>query len=406
MFGFLKEKLKSAVSIFTKKIDETIKEIEPVKETKKKNIEKPVEKINKTIEKTPETEQPVRKESNKINKPVQETIKEKVNEKLKSIAEEKRISPDKEPETSQQLTEQPAQIIPEKKSFFAKIKEKITYKKLDDNQFESLFWDLELALLENNVAFEVIEKIKEDLKINLVNQPIKRNHIEETILNSLKTSLEDVLQIPKFDIIKEIKNSSKPYIICFFGINGSGKTTSIAKFAYLLRKNNFSVVLAAADTFRAAAIDQLEEHANNLTIKMVKHDYGSDSAAVAFDAVKYAKAHNIDVVLIDTAGRMHSNANLMDELKKIVKVVNPNLNIFVGESVTGNDCIEQAQRYDIQIGIQGIILTKADVDDKGGTPISISYVTKKPILYLGTGQSYDDLKPFDKNQILQKIFEF
>jgi len=396
MFGFLKEKLKSAVSIFTKKIDETIKEIEPVEETKKEIQAKPVEKNNKTAEKTQETEQSIWKESN--NKPVQE--------KLKNLAEEKKKSPNKEPEKAEQLTEQTTPIIPEKKSFFAKIKEKITSKKLDGEQFENLFWDLEIALLENNVAFEVIEKIKDDLKINLVDQPIKRNHIEETILNSLKTSLEEVLQIPTFDILKAIKNSSQPYIICFFGINGSGKTTSIAKFAYLLRKNNFSVVLAAADTFRAAAIDQLEEHANNLTIKMVKHDYGSDSAAVAFDAVKYAKAHNIDVVLIDTAGRMHSNANLMDELKKIVKVVNPNLNIFVGESVTGNDCIEQAQRYDIQIGIQGIILTKADVDDKGGTPISISYVTKKPILYLGTGQSYDDLKPFDKNQILQKIFEF
>lgn len=379
MFGFLKEKLKSAISSFTKKVDKEAKEqiSSEVNVVEEQSKEKPILKKKKQDKvKKSKQEKPV----------IQEEI---VEEQIPRVAE---------------IVEQLESVTPEKKGFFSKLKEKIVSKKLDEKQFDDLFWDLELVLLENNVAVEVIEKIKQDLKTNLVDQPIKRNQIEQTILNSLKNSIDQVLNISPIDLIKEIKDSKKPYIICFFGVNGSGKTTTIAKLAQLFKRYNISIVLAAADTFRAAAIQQLEEHANILAVKMIKHDYGSDSAAVAFDAVKYAEAHNIDVVLIDTAGRMHSNTNLMDELKKIVKVIKPNLNIFIGESITGNDCIEQAKIYDEQIGIQAIILTKADIDDKGGAPISISYVTKKPIIYLATGQNYDDLKPFDKNEIIQKLF--
>ena len=163
------------------------------------------------------------------------------------------------------------------------------------------------------------------------------------------------------------------------------------------------VVLAAADTFRAAAIDQLQLHADKLKVKLIKHDYGSDPAAVAFDAVKHAQSTDKDVVLIDTAGRIHSNINLMEELSKIIRVAKPDLKIFVGESITGNDCTEQAKKFDDAVGIDGIILSKADVDDKGGAAISVSYVTKKPILYLGIGQEYDDLEFFKKESILQSI---
>lgn len=192
-------------------------------------------------------------------------------------------------------------------------------------------------------------------------------------------------------------------MIVFFGINGSGKTTTIAKFAHLLQQNKLSCVMAAADTFRAAAIDQLEEHASKLKIELIKHDYGADPAAVAFDAVKHAKAKKIDVVLVDTAGRMHSNTGLVDEMKKIIRVVKPDLKLFIGESITGNDCIEQAKTFDAAIGIDGIILSKADIDDKGGAAVSVSYVTKKPIFYLGTGQNYSDLKEFDKETITKNI---
>ena len=161
--------------------------------------------------------------------------------------------------------------------------------------------------------------------------------------------------------------------------------------------------MAASDTFRAAAIQQLEEHADRLSIKLIKHDYGADSAAVAFDAISHAKAHNIDVVLIDTAGRLQSNTNLMDELKKVVRITKPDLILFIGESITGNDCVEQAKTFNQEIGIDGIILSKSDIDEKGGAAISVSYVTKKPILYLGTGQGYDDLIRFDPKIIIGSL---
>jgi fused signal recognition particle receptor len=168
-------------------------------------------------------------------------------------------------------------------------------------------------------------------------------------------------------------------------------------------KNKLSCVLAASDTFRAASQEQLQVHADKLGVKMIKHDYGADPAAVAFDAIKMAKAKNIDVVLIDTAGRLHSNINLMDELKKIERVAKPDITIFVGESITGNDCIEQAVKFNEAIDFDAIILTKADVDEKGGAAISVSYVTKKPIIYLGTGQKYEDLKAFDPKIIIESL---
>ena len=164
-----------------------------------------------------------------------------------------------------------------------------------------------------------------------------------------------------------------------------------------------SSVIAASDTFRAAAIHQLDEHGEKLGIKVIKHDYGSDPAAVAFDARKYAEAKKIDVVLVDTAGRLHSNVNLMDEVKKIIRVVKPNLKVFVGESITGNDCVEQSKKFNEVVGIDSIILTKADVDEKGGAAISISYITGKPIIYLGVGQGHDDLRIFDEKELVRSL---
>lgn len=293
-------------------------------------------------------------------------------------------------------------VEPEKKGFFAKLKEKIVTKRISDNQFDELFWDLEVVLLENNVAVEVIEKIKGDLKHSIVDKPVPRTKVSDTILNSLKKSVSDLFDVPKVDIFERMEKK-KPIVICFLGVNGSGKTTTIAKIAFLLQKYGFSCVIAAADTFRAAAIDQLEVHAKALGVKLIKHDYGADPAAVAFDAVKYASAKGVDAVLIDTAGRLHSNTNLMDEMKKIVRVANPDLKIFVGESITGNDCVEQAKQFNELIGIDGIVLAKADVDEKGGAAISIGYVTKKPILYLGVGQRYEDLEEFDSAKILEGL---
>ena len=383
MFKFLKDKLKGAISKFSKSVEEEAKVEEPIKEEKVLEEEKEIIKEEEKLEVEKPKESPIEQE-------VEEEVKEEEEKKL----EKERIEKEKELEKVEQ---------PEKKGFFSKLKEKIITTKISYEKFENLFSGLELTLMENNVAVEVIEKIKSDLTKNLVEQPIKRTKIEEMIRESLKNSIDDLFKVEEVNLLKKIKYEEKPFVIAFFGINGSGKTTTIAKIADLLKKNKISCVLAASDTFRAASIEQLQIHADKLGIKLIKHDYGSDPAAVAFDAVKHAKAKKIDVVLIDTAGRLHNQANLMEELKKIVKVAKPNLKLFVGESIAGNDCIEQAQKFNEIIGIDGIILTKADVDEKGGAAISVSYVTKKPIIYLGVGQEYSDLKEFDSNLVVEGL---
>ncbi len=291
----------------------------------------------------------------------------------------------------------------EKKGLFGKIKETITSRTISEEKFEELFWDLELALLENNVSVEVIEKIKVDLKQELVNKPLPWD-VGEKIHKTLTRTLTEILSFESQELGERIgAKKKKPYVIAFFGINGTGKTTSIAKLTYHLQEQGYAVVLAACDTFRAAAIQQLGEHAQKLNVKMIQHNYGSDAAAVAFDAVQYAEKNKIDVVLIDTAGRLHSNTNLMAELQKIIRVVKPDLKIFVGESITGNDCIEQAREFNNLVEMDGAILTKADVDEKGGAPLSIAYTIKKPILFLGVGQEYKDLEKFEAETILGRL---
>ena len=290
------------------------------------------------------------------------------------------------------------------RSFLGKLKDTFTKKTLSEEKFDELFWELEVTLLENNVALEVIEKLKEDLKRTLTAGKVSRLGLDDLVLLSLRQSVEEVLSVPGFDLVHRIKGSGKrPYIIAFIGVNGSGKTTTLAKVANLFQIEGLSVVMAASDTFRAAAIDQLKEHADKLGVKLISQGYGADPAAVAFDAVEHAKAKGVDVVMIDTAGRLHSNTNLMAELQKVIRVAKPDLKIFIGESITGNDCIEQAKEFDRLVGIDAIILSKADVDEKGGAALSVSYVTKKPILYLGIGQAYGDLKEFDKEEIVRGL---
>ncbi|MGM5480199.1 MAG: signal recognition particle-docking protein FtsY [Nanobdellota archaeon] len=332
----------------------------------------------------------------------------------KNSKDKKIIETDKEQETStidtsskeavheDLFSQETTDSTQKKKNVFSKITRGIKKFKLTDEKFEEVFWEFEMALLENNVAMDVIEKIKQDLKEKLTSENISRRGIDKIILSSLKESFEDILDVEPVDIISRVK-SKKPFVITIVGVNGSGKTTTIGKLIRLLQKNNLSVVVAAADTFRAAAIQQLEEHTTALGVTLIKHDYNSDAAAVGFDAIQHAKAKDKDVVLIDTAGRLQSNKNLMDELSKVVRVNKPDFNIFIGESITGNDCIQQAVDFNKAVGIDGVILSKADVDEKGGTALSVSYVTKKPIIYLGTGQGYDDLKPFDKKDILKHL---
>jgi len=277
-------------------------------------------------------------------------------------------------------------------------------KKLTEDKIEDFLWDIEIALMEADVAVDVIEKIKSDIKKELVGKKVKfGTDLSKVVMNTLKKSIKDILT-KDFDFDEFIKNSSRPTIIMFLGVNGTGKTTVIAKMAKYLMKMGYSVVLAAADTFRAGAIEQIEVHGNNLGVKVVKHQAGSDPAAVCYDAIEHAKAKRKDFVLIDTAGRMQTNKNLMEEMKKIKRVAKPHLTIFVGDSLAGNDAIEQARKFNDEVGVDAVILTKIDADAKGGAAISIAYEINKPIIFLGTGQGYDDLMKFDVDWFLDRIF--
>lgn len=421
----IREEYKEVVEEASKQEVTAEKVMEKVEEAKQKAEEGPkpsakdiVEEVSKEIEKE-KLKEDIEEAKEDIKEAYSEHDKEKVEgvkEKVEKVVEEgKEFAEDiekdkKEDEIKERIEDVKDEIKrvkdlePEEegKGFFGKIKQKIVTKKINEKQFDEMFWDMELVLLENNVAVEVIDKIKKDLREFLVDRPIRRGKVESTIMSSLRHSLEGLFDVEKADLIEKVK-CKKPYVICFVGINGSGKTTTIAKMCQLFKDHGLKCVMAAADTFRAAAIQQLEEHAKKLNVKIIKQDYGSDAAAVAFDAVKYAEAHHIDVVLIDTAGRMHSNANLVDEMKKIIRVAKPDMKIFVGESITGNDCVEQAAKFNEAIGIDGIVLSKADVDEKGGAAISVSYVTKKPILYLGVGQEYKDLQRFDSGTLLESL---
>ncbi len=278
---------------------------------------------------------------------------------------------------------------------------------IKEEDVESLLWDFYLELLEADVSVSVAEKITEEIKQELVGKEITSSQdVKQVTMEALKKSVEDILIQPSFNLIEKIKQKQeKPFVIMFVGPNGHGKTTSIAKLTYLLKQTGFSVVLAAADTFRAASIEQLEKWAEKTGAKVIKHQYGADPAAVCFDAIKHAKAKGVDVVLMDTAGRSELNTNLMEQLKKIVRVANPDLKIYVGEALAGNAAVEEAKKFNEIISIDGVIMTKTDADVKGGSILSISYETKKPILFMGTGQELSDLKPFDKQWFMKKIFE-
>src|SRR3989344_2611162 len=426
MFKFLKEKLKGAISRISRKIGEEkpvekkpfeIKTTEektwPItgEKQKEQSIQEETQKIQEAEEEKDEELERELEELEKGTEAEKEPIREEITEeKIKPIKKEttepikeKTIIEEKPKEKTEERIEE-KKPTEAKKGFFSRLTERITTTRISQEKFDNLFSELELILMENNVAMEVIGKIKDDLSKNLVEKPIKRAQVEETIKESLRNSIEDLFKVNEVKLFESIKGKAeKPFVIAFFGINGSGKTTSIAKVANMLKQNRLSVVLAASDTFRAASIEQLQQHADKLGVKMIRHDYGSDPAAVAFDAIKHARAKGVDVVLIDTAGRLHSQQNLMEEMKKIMRVAKPDLKIFVGESITGNDCVEQARSFNDAVGIDGLILTKADVDEKGGAAISISYITKKPIMYLGVGQEYRDLKEFEPKLIVEGL---
>lgn len=283
------------------------------------------------------------------------------------------------------------------KNTFSKISAKVKQeagkvniiKKIEGSKLKKLSNDLEDELLSNNIAYGVVSEILDTVK----------NSSAKNLKVDLKNKLKEILSSNKLNILEE-KN---PTIIMLIGVNGAGKTTTLAKLAQKIKKNKKKCVMAAGDTFRAAAIEQLEQHGKNLDVKVISHNYGSDSAAVAFDAVEHAKSKKLDYVLIDTAGRNHANEDLMRELEKVKRVIKPHYTILVVDSLTGNDAVDQSKLFGKKIGVDGVILTKTDADERGGAIISVAHESGKPILFLGSGQGYDDLEEFDADKILNQL---
>ncbi|MBD3262769.1 signal recognition particle-docking protein FtsY [Candidatus Woesearchaeota archaeon] len=344
-----------------------------------KFLKKAVEKFSKKVETAPPDTTP----------PIKEKEKPKVQSETKVSAVPKELKK-----------------LEEKQTWLQRVSAKITDVRLSEQHFERLFAKLEKELLQSNVALRVVGEIESKLKADLVGKSLRRNDVVDIIKTDLRELISHILEAPKpidvFKFIEDKKKKGEFTTIMFVGPNGHGKTTTLAKLAYLLKQKGYRCVFAAGDTWRTAAIEQLQYHADKLGIQIVKHSYGADPAAVAYDAVR---VKDKDVVLIDTAGRSHANVNLMDEMKKIKRVAKPDLVIFVGESLAGNDCVEQVKSFHAAVGVDGMILTKVDADEKGGALISTTYAIKKPIMFIGIGQNYSDLEPFDANRIIRSILD-
>jgi fused signal recognition particle receptor len=445
MFDLLKKKIGGFIDNIVKKTEPKAEKIEVVKEAPKPENKEAVEQIEipeQTIE-----EKPV--EPAKIEKPVfieekpkriekkERIIEHKKDEKnIERKKEEKKVEHKKEEKRIEHRKEE--QIIEPPKVEKIKKEEKIEPPKpepkkehkpekkeepklkvgivkhvqsiftgeveISEQEVSELLENLELELLESDVAIEVADEIKEDLRKAMAGTKIKRSEVGDFAKKTIRNTLIRIVKSDKaFDLLERVKDHDKPVKILFLGVNGSGKTTTIAKIANMLLKKGHTLTLASADTFRSAAIEQMQIHADRLGVRNIKREYGSDPTAVAYDAVNYAKAHEIEFVLIDTAGRQETDLNLINELKKINRVIQPDLKIYIGESIAGNAILSQVEEFNKAVGIDGVILTKLDCDAKGGTFLSITKSTGIPIIYVGTGQRYEDIEKFDAEEIIDRI---
>jgi len=416
MFGFLREKLKKSIEKLTsitkkEEVQEVPVEKAPVEVPVDEEMEQEApEEVPKSVKKE------ILEEIKKEEREEREEIKELAEEEGEKAAEEvvaKEVR--REEENVDPVAEMMEEVKPSEemgileriglkkpKKMFTRLKKAITEKVIEEEDISGTLEEIQMSLLESDVALEVAEKITNDLKKSLVGKSIPRKQIETVVKDSIRNSLMEILKFQDTDIVK-MAAKTKPLKIIFLGFNGTGKTTSIARIAHILKQAGLRPILAAGDTFRAASIEQLEEHGKRLDVPVIKHNYGADSTAVIFDAVKAAESRGYDVVLADTAGRSHSNVNLMDEMKKIIRVNKPDLKILVIDCLTGNDAVEQAKKFNEAVGIDGMILTKADVYDKGGAVLSAAWAIRKPILYIGIGQAYKDLVKFEPEKVVESL---
>ncbi|MEK6972731.1 MAG: signal recognition particle-docking protein FtsY [archaeon] len=400
MFDILKNKIKG----FTDKLKQKIgaePQAEKVQAEEKQADAEIIEKSplpEETFAEEPIEEKPAElEEPESLEKPAAEPAKE--TQKITEVQKNGSIDLEKLKVDDKREIKASVSATSQLKSFFS------SHIVISEKDIDELLYDFELALLESDVDQDTATFLCEKIKKELVGKKIpKGKEFDNFIKQEIKNVFAESICVEHQNILSLIKNKTeKPFVILFLGPNGAGKSTSMAKLTNLLQKNNLSVIWSASDTFRAAAIEQLEKHAERLNVRLVKHKYGSDPAAVAFDAVSSAKAKKIDLVLIDSAGRQDTNQNLMEELKKIVRVIKPDLKIFVGEALSGRSLLEQAKVFDKELSIDGFILTKIDTDTKGGTSISLLHTLKKPIFYIGIGQGYDDLLEFSNEFIVDRI---
>ncbi|PKL63767.1 MAG: signal recognition particle-docking protein FtsY [Methanomicrobiales archaeon HGW-Methanomicrobiales-3] len=305
------------------------------------------------------------------------------------------------------VTGEPGPDAKKPAGFVDKIKTFIIERELivSEKDIDGALSDLEITLLECDVALPATDAIIGQVRKGLVGKHRKIGEsVDSLVVNSLKTALAEVLG-NGFDLTEYIRQHEKPVKILFTGVNGTGKTTTVAKIGYFLKNQGFSVVIGAGDTYRAGAIEQIGVHAERLGIKIIQHQEGADPSAVLFDTVQYASSHKIDVVLADTAGRFHNKANLMNQLEKIKRVMKPDLVVYVDEAVAGNDAVTRAFEFDKTVGADAVVLTKADMDSRGGAAISIAHTIGKPLMFLGVGQAYDDILPFEPAKVIDELLE-
>jgi fused signal recognition particle receptor len=392
MFKKLRDRLGGFKGDLSKKVEEELESV-PEEDMKKETAAPaPTSKTSSTKTKAPEPAPPAAPEPAPMDRKSRR-------EARKAARKVERTTKKKEKATKKKAAKEPA---PKGEDAFT---DSIMGRMIKEKKLDDLLDELEVILLESDVAYPVAEEIKETLKEELVGRRIKRDvDVDEFIEEALRDSIRKVLAVDPVDLDEYVREHEKPVVLMFVGVNGTGKTTTIARIAHRYKKQGMTSVLAAGDTFRAGAIEQLEIHANNLGVKIIKHKAGSDPAAVAYDAVEHARARYKDLVLIDTAGRMQTNVNLMDEMKKIQRISKPDLVVFVGDSLAGNDAVEQARKFDEAVGIDIAILTKIDADAKGGAALSIAHAVGKPIAFVGTGQGYDDLEVFDPDWMVDRLF--
>jgi len=413
MFDSLKSKLKSVLNKSSSKLDaekvyEDLPEPEPAKKEvlpePKEEEEEPV--VPEKIEEAPAPKKEKKPAAEKIEEaPAPKKEKKPEAAKAEEIPEPRS---EEKPISRKEWLKRNKQKPAEAKESGSGVGKMVgdSGKKIKEDPLDDLLDELEVILLESDVAYPVVQDIILGVRNNLVNKKYGRQYtLEEVVETAVRESVRDVLKVNEFDFDRWVDEQERPIIMMFVGINGTGKTTTIAKIAKRLSDKNKSVVIAACDTFRAGAIEQLSIHAERLGVKIVKQGQDADPSAVAYDAIEHARSKKKDAVLLDTAGRMQTNNNLIDEMKKIARVSKPALKIFVGDALAGNDAIEQAKVFDTAIGIDAIVLTKIDTDAKGGAALSIAHTIGKPIAFVSDGQEYDDLQVFDSNWMLERLFE-